>query len=322
MVFISKGKPISPTTVSRKLNMISTLQDLVAPLSEAEFLTHLRDRTVAFIPTSGPHRFEILLDWDELNHLIESMHYPIERLSVLRDSFSDVTSFYLKDGRVDPVALSSLIDQGADLIFGRLDEYVPRLWRLCHQIAEQTGEQITAEAIITSGKGVAFPLQYNKDDVCVLQIAGSKRWQLCGPTVVNPVKSMLDQPAPQSAPFFDEVLRAGDFLFLPAGYWHRCENGQGRSLHVCIVFEPPYGRDVVSSLASQLAADETFKQPLTRYADASALSAHEAALKTRLIDQVQLWSLAGFLAERAARSKAGRIHIEGTRTDSDERSHD
>ena len=109
---------------------------------------------------------------------------------------------------------------------------------------------------------------------------------------------------------------AGDFLFLPAGYWHRCENGPGRSLHVCIVFEPPCGRDVVTSLASQLAADETFKQPLTRYADASALAAHEAALKTRLIDQVKAWSLADFLAERAAaRSKSGGIHIEGTGTD-------
>ena len=80
--------------------MISTLQDLVAPLSEAEFLTHFRDRTVAFVPTSGPNRFETLLDWDDLNHLIESGHYPIETLSVLRGSFSIPTSFYLNQGRV------------------------------------------------------------------------------------------------------------------------------------------------------------------------------------------------------------------------------
>jgi Cupin superfamily protein len=294
--------------------MILTLQDLVSPLTEAAFLTHLRDRTVAFIPTSGPQRFETLLNWDELNHLIESAHYPIERLSVLRDSFSVVTSFYLKDGRIDPLAFSSLMDQGANVIFTRLDEHIPRLWRLCHQIAEQTGELVTAAAIVTSGDSV-LPQNYNRDDICVLQMAGSKRWQLCGPPVVNPVKSMLDQPAPQSVPFFDEVLRAGDFLFLPAGYWHRCENGPGRSLHMSIAFEPPYGSDVVTSLASQLAADEIFKRPLTRYVDASALAAHEAALKTRLIDQVQAWSLAGFLAERAAAcSKAHCFHIEGSRT--------
>jgi hypothetical protein len=279
-------------------------------------MAHLRDRTVAFIPASEQHRFETLLKWEELDYLIESVHYPIERLSVLRDSFSVVTGFYLKDGRVDPAAISSLMDEGGNLIFGRLDEYVPRLWRLCHQIAERTGELITAEAIVTSGEGSALPQRYNREDICVLQVAGNKRWQLCGLPVINPVKSTLDQPAPQDAVFFDEVLRAGDFHFVPAGYWHRCENGPGRSLHVSVLFEPPYGRDVVASLACQLATDETFKQPLTRYADPSALAAHEVALKIRLINQVQVWSLADFLAERAAaRSKVDGIHLQGTKTD-------
>jgi hypothetical protein len=293
-------------------DVISTLQDLVAPLSEAELTGHFRDRLVAFVPSSGPNRFETLLDWDELNHLIESGHYPIERLRVLRDSFSIPPSLYLKEGRVDLAAFSSLVDQGASLIFNRLHEYVPRLWKMCRQMTEQTGEQATAEAIVISGKGGAFPLQYNIEDTCVLQIAGSRRWQLFGPPVVNPVKGMSLPPAPQSAPFFDEVLRAGDFLFAPAGYWSRCEHGPGPSLHLCILFEPPYGRDVVASLVSRLAADETFNRPLTRYVDASALAAHEAALKARLIDQVHAWSLARFLAEHAAaRSKAGAVYIQG-----------
>ena len=62
--------------------MISTLRDLIAPLTEAEFLTHFRERTVAFVRTSEPHRFETLLDWEELNHLIESGLYPVEELRV------------------------------------------------------------------------------------------------------------------------------------------------------------------------------------------------------------------------------------------------
>jgi hypothetical protein len=292
----------------------SSLQDLVTPLGEAEFLKHLRDRTVAFIQASDPHRFEGLIGWEQLNHLIESVHYPVERLSVLRDSFSALTSFYLKDNRIDPIALSSLMDEGASLIFGRLDEHIPTLWRLCDEIGAQTGERITAEAIVTSGKGSALPQRYNQEDICVLQIAGIKRWRLSDPSVVNPIKSALDQPTLRSAPFFDEVLRPGDFLFLPAGYWHTWENGPERSLHVSILFEPPYGREVVAALAKQLASDETFKQPLTRYPDPSALARHEIALRARLIEQVEAWSLTGFLAERAAaRSRTRRIDLQGTK---------
>ena len=295
--------------------MISRLQDLIAPLTKAEFLMHFRERTVAFIRTSEPHRFGSLVDWDDLNHLVQSGVYPIEELRV-RESIPIPTSFYINQGRLDSAAFSSLMDRCADLIFNRLDKYVPRLSRLCYQLAEQTGDQVTAEAIVTSGKDEARE-RVVTEDICVLQIAGSKRWQLCGPPIVNLLNDRSVPAYPQWVPIFDEVLRVGDFLFVPAGYWRRCESRPGRSLEVCIMLEPLCGRDVVSWLTSQLAADETFNGPLTRYTDPSALASREAALKARLIEQVQAWSLAGFLAERAsARSKEVVIRIQGTHTNS------
>jgi hypothetical protein len=58
--------------------------------------------------------------------------------------------------------------------------------------------------------------------------------------------------------------------------------------------------------------DEVFNRALTRFIDAGALAAHEAALKDRLINQVHAWSLVDFLADRAAgRSKAGSVRIQG-----------
>jgi ribosomal protein L16 Arg81 hydroxylase len=291
--------------------MISTIQDLIAPLTEAEFLTHIRERTAAFVRTSEPHRFESLLDWDDLNHLVQNGVYPIEELRV-HESIPVPTSFYIKRGRFDSSAFSALMDRGADLVLNRLDKYVSRLCRLCHQLAEQTGEQVTAEAIVTSEKKDARQ-RVNTKDVCVLQIAGSKRWELCGPPIGSPLADISVPPAPQSAPFFDEVLSTGDFLFVPAGCWRRCETGTGRSLDLYLVLEPPCGRDVVTWLTNQLIADETFTAPLTRYTDPSTLASHEAALKARLIEQVQAWSLDDFLAERAtARSNEVVVRIQGT----------
>ena len=271
---------------------------------------HFRERTVAFVRASEPRRFQTLLDWDELNHLVESGLYPIEELRV-QESMPIPANLYIKQGELDPAAFSSLMDRGAGLTFNRLDKYVPRLSKLCHQIAEQTAEQVTAEAIVTGGTDSARQ-DVNTEDICVLQIAGSKRWELCGPPIVNPLE--LPHRRLHKAPRFSmKSYASGDFLFVPAGCWHRCENGPGRSLHVCIVLEPPCGRDVVDWLTSQLKADETFNGPLTRYADASALASHEAVLKARLIKQVKAWSLAGFLAERAAaRSKEVVIRIQGT----------
>jgi len=291
--------------------MVSTLQHLITPLTEAEILAHFRERTVAFVRTSQPRRFETLLDWDELNDLVASGLYPAEELR-LRALMPIPTSLYIAQGRLDRAALASLLERGAQLIFNRLDRYVPRLFRLCHQIAEQTGEQVTADAIVMSGVEGARS-HVDTEDACVLQIAGSNRWKLRSASTVNPPDDTSVPPPPQSAPFFDETLGAGDFLFVPAGCSHRCECGTGRSLHVRIVLQPPAGRDVVTWLVSRLATDETFNGPLTRYADANASASHEAALKARLIEQVQAWSIAAFLAERAAaRANEGVVRIQGT----------
>jgi ribosomal protein L16 Arg81 hydroxylase len=277
--------------------MISTLGNLIAPLSEAEFLAHFRDGTVAFVRSPEPSRFASLLDWDELNHLLESGLYPIEELRV-RHSVPVPTTAYMKQGQLDGAAFSSLMDQGAGLIFTRLDRYSSKVCKLCQQIAEQTLEQISAEAVVTGGMNDVRQ-HVNTEDTFVLQVIGSSRWELYRAPV---------SPAPKCTPLFSETLRMGDFLFVPAGFGHRCENGSGRSLHVCIVSEPPRGRDVVTWLVNRLATDETFNGPLTRYADASALGAHENALKARLIEQVQAWSLSNFLAERAA-SRSGRVGV-------------
>src|SRR6516164_5975620 len=107
--------------------MISDLKSLVHPLEEAEFLTLLRERRLTFLPGHGSRRFETLLNWETLNHLLDSSTLPLNALWVTRESVSISTDFYLRQGRVDPAALSGLLDQGVSVIFKQLRDHVPAL---------------------------------------------------------------------------------------------------------------------------------------------------------------------------------------------------
>jgi ribosomal protein L16 Arg81 hydroxylase len=291
--------------------MISNLQSLVHPLTEAEFLTVLRERKLIFLPGSGCRRFEALLNWEALNLLLDGGTFPLKHLRVLRESTDIPTNLYIRQGRLVSAALRNLMDQGVSLIFNQLHKHVPALRVLCKDIARDTSEQITAGAIVTSGRGGALKRHYDPEDLIILQIAGTKRWQVFGPSVVNPVQGVTAGPPPQDPPVFDHVLQPGDFLFLPAGQWHHCENGPHRSLHVGIFFEPPSGRDMMTTLAFQLLSDERFRRPLTRHSSPEALAAHEAALKAYLIDAINAMSLANFLTERAASRRVDGVHLEG-----------
>ncbi|MEJ0025884.1 MAG: cupin domain-containing protein [Rhizomicrobium sp.] len=270
--------------------MISSLQELFAP--EAEFRDFLRTRSLCLQRGTDKARFDGLLDGAALLDLAESGALALDELRVTLRERTVAPAFYAKDGRIDAANLARLLDGGASLIASRLDRHVPALGVLCADIARRTAEEIYAGAIATTGTGGAFTLHYDPQDLLILQLEGSKRWLIHGPPVDFPVGGMPEQAPPQGAPLFDETLAPGDLLFLPAGYWHHCENGPGRSLHVGLFIEPPKGCHAVKALLPRLLAEEIFRIPLTRFADDAGRAAHEAALKARLTQIIDAMSLA------------------------------
>ncbi|MEI9992134.1 MAG: cupin domain-containing protein [Rhizomicrobium sp.] len=270
--------------------MMSSLQELFAPLGETEFRDFLRTRTLSLQRGTDKARFDGLLDWPALLDLVASGALAPDSLRVTLKERTVAPAFYAKDGKVDAANLAKLLDSGASLIASRLDLQVPALGVLCADIARRIAEEVYAGAIATTGTGGAFALHYDPQDLLILQVAGSKRWRIHGPPVDFPVGGMPEQSPPAGAPLFDETLAPGDLLFLPAGYWHHCENGPGRSLHIGIFIEPPKGCHAVKALLPRLLAEEIFRVPLTRFANDAERAAHEAAMKARLVEMIDAMS--------------------------------
>jgi ribosomal protein L16 Arg81 hydroxylase len=281
--------------------MISTFQDLIAPLAEGEFLSLLYDRTLKFRASSGGNRFEGLLDWDTLRGLIERGVIPPDRFKLTRNGNPVPSRFYLRNGKIDVTNFTALIAQGVSVVTNPIQWYVPALQTLCNDIAARIGEVTEVDAIVTSGSGGALRLHYDAFDLVVLQMQGSKRWRIYGPPVIDPVKGMPEQKPPENAPLFDETLRPGDFLFLPAGFWHHCDNGPDLSLHVAIMLKPPTGWHAIQALLSQLPGEELFRVRLTRFGGAAERTAHEEAVKARLIEKIGQMSMSELAAAAAKR---------------------
>jgi hypothetical protein len=277
--------------------LITDIAALVDPMREGDFLECLNRRKLTFVRGSDPKRFTSLVDWATLSHLLESGAVPQSQLRILRESMIIDPGFYSTDGRVDPHVLSTLMEQGMSVIFGRLDDYVAPLRILCDAIERRIGEIVYAGALVTSGGGGALKLHFDRQDLLILQVYGTKRWQIHDKPVCNPVDGM-PEPKPEGVVAFDETLRPGDWLFLPAGHWHHCENGPDRSLHLGIFLEPDTGIDLVRSLAAELLSDALVRLPLARGKEPAAMAAHENALKSWLIEKIQQLSVVNFLESR------------------------
>jgi ribosomal protein L16 Arg81 hydroxylase len=284
----------------------STLEELVAPLSEAEFLSLLRARKLTLLRGSSPDHYTGLLDWEMLRGMLERGEHPrnLVHLRLSRDSVKVPLERWFSKSAADPgskvdiAKVEAYLAQGFSLCITCIDEHAPHLAVLCDNIRARSFEQIKIGVIVTTGKEGAFKLHYDPEDLIILQVEGSKRWKIYGPAVSHPVIGMPTQaPPPEDSPIFDEVLRPGDFLFLPGGNWHRCENGPARSVHLGFFFLPPTGWHFVKALMSDLVAEELFRTPLTRLAGPAELAALEAAFKQHVIDSVKHIDLNEYFAE-------------------------
>ncbi len=289
-------------------NAPSTLAELVAPLSEDEFLTLLRDRKLTLLRGVGGERYSALLTWPTLLQMIARGEHPssLAEFVLVKESQVAPPERWLKSNPagegnvVDVSKLLAFLNHGFSLSVARINDYAPHLKVLCQNIRSTLREQIKVGAIVTTGKGGAFKLHFDPEDLIILQVEGRKRWKIFGPPVVNPVAGMKSTvtPPPEDTLLFDEILEAGDFLFLPAGNWHRCENESPRSLHLGIFFQPPNGLDVAKALTSKFLSDEQIRMPLTRQDD--ALSALENDIKTRAMERIAAFDLRAFLSDFGA----------------------
>jgi hypothetical protein len=284
----------------------STLAELVAPLSVAAFMALLRERKLSLLRGAGVDRYSALLNWRSLVQMIQRGEHPasLAEFNLVKDSMLAPPDQWLRknpsgDGNVvDLPRFLAYMAHGFSLSVSRIDAYAPHLKVLCQSIRSTLQEQIKMGVIVTTGQGGAFTLHYDPEDLIILQVEGRKRWKIFGPPVVNPIVGMAPPPPPpEDTLLFDEILEAGDFLFLPAGNWHRCENESSRSLHLGIFFQPPTGLDVIKALTSQLLSDDQFRKPLTRLDDTADIVAVEAAIKSRAMEHIAKLDLRAFFSD-------------------------
>jgi ribosomal protein L16 Arg81 hydroxylase len=284
----------------------ATLEELVAPLSEQDFLALLRSRELTLLRGTNPNRHKTLLNWDMLIAMIGRGEHPrsLVEFKLTKESVMVPPEQWLvrvgNENKVDPAKILKFLGDGFSLIITPIDGHVPALAALRDSIRARVSEQIKVGVIVTTGRAGAFKLHYDPEDLIILQVEGRKRWRVFGPPVINPIAGMtIPEPPPENTPLFDDVLEPGDILFVPAGNWHRCENGPGRSMHLGIFFTPPTAWHAVKRLTAQLASEEVFVKPITRLADAEERAALQADVKKRIIEIVNGLEFDDFLADWA-----------------------
>lgn len=266
---------------------VETLAELVGPLSGSDFRNMFAARTPRHVPgdSARAERHAALLDWSTLVDGVRDGTFPARDMRIYRDR-AELPRLFLKD---DPAERGALIERllaaNASIILNRVQAHVPAIARLCEAVAGETRDHVSAAAIATSGEGGALKLHWDEYDIIILQVDGAKKWQVYGNPVVNPVYGLTKKIAePDVPPALEIVLQPGDWLFVPAGWAHRCDTAAARSLHLGIMFYPFTAVRAIELMMRAMLADADDRAPM-RF-DMDDAEATEARLRARLTDRI------------------------------------
>ena len=170
--------------------------------------------------------------------------------------------------------LRAILDQGYTLGVRHAERHDPGLGELAAGFGRDFAAPVDVHLYCTPAGQPGFGWHYDAEDVFVLQTAGSKEWELRKNTV-NPWPLVETLPADmrherEVMPLMRCLLRAGDWLYIPAGYWHRTRAGE-ESISLSIGLLSASAMDVYDFLRGRLLGSLRWRQRLPTAGQASTL---------------------------------------------------
>ncbi|QDU26027.1 Cupin superfamily protein [Anatilimnocola aggregata] len=247
------------------------LQRLLGDVSAATFLEEHFFRT----PFARPGGCLDVIAWDAATTCQQLLPQPELDLLVTREG---------RPWEGPPVNSAALGEEalaaGYTLCLRHADKHDPVLAKIAAEFQAEFLAPIDVHIYCTPAEQPGFSWHYDAEEVFILQTEGSKDWWLRKNTV-NPWPLVETIPADmryerEIMPALHCTLQAGDWLYIPAGYWHRTSATE-RSTSLSIGILSPTGIDLFDFLRTQLLDDLRWRQRLPVLGAANPKTPEEVA---------------------------------------------
>jgi 50S ribosomal protein L16 3-hydroxylase len=205
--------------------------------------------------------------------------------SILVQPDSDV--LVVKEGRrwegeraPPPDVARRLFDDGYTVLVRHAERCHPDIAELAAGFEQDFTAAVDVHIYCTPANQHGFGWHYDVEDVFIIQASGSKEYSLRKNTV-NPWPVLENLPHDmryqrEVMPLTKCLLSAGDWLYIPHGYWHKAE-AQEESCSLAVGLMCPTALDLLDFLRKRLVDSIRWRQRLPVVGDASRLSDEELA---------------------------------------------
>jgi hypothetical protein len=267
-------------------------RDLLTPMTPEAFLDEYFDRKPLHLPGPAP-RFADVFSWDRATSLLDmTTLWSAATLKVVLNGKLARPDEYCRpqqnrDGapvsQPDPARVQALIRKGATISLNMVETMTPEIAAIAAALQCWFDGETVCNIYCSWGGYQGFSSHFDFHDVFVLQISGTKTW--------NIYEGQFDQaaniPGYRSDSFSDDYtakargavavqakMTPGDVLYIPRGRYHDALATSEATLHLTFGVEFMSGCYFLDAIANALQQDAFFRKPLPRFDTPDAHRAH------------------------------------------------
>ncbi len=255
-----------------------TFDRLMAPMARQEFFDDYYKKQPLFL--SGERdRFASVMSFEILTALLkQTAVWTTRNLQLVMDKRVLGAEEYEQNAAARPASEHAWVDfdkteawlrQGASIVLNEIETLGPGLAAIANVLGTTPGGKVQANLYYSHRAHQAFDVHFDTHDVFALQISGEKRWRIYQRHFMDPVEhpvfKKLDRKfhyANKGAIEAEVLMKPGDLIYLPSGYYHEALTETDLSIHISYSSSTMVGLDVISAMYEAGIHDELFRQSL------------------------------------------------------------
>ncbi len=218
-----------------------------------------------------------LLGRPVLDDLIDTACIPTDRINIIKDAVGLDPRHYTDRGRLTPTRVHQARNNtGCTLHIRHLEQFHPPAAALCQALQAETNCTSYVSAFITPAGSQGLQWHWDQALGVIVQLEGTKQWQLWRPTVEAPMLDYLSPMDPkvwnrrwiqqwkQAGPDAEYTLTPGDVLILPRGWIHNPHSlhSPTESVHLTFVLRDRTPHWIAERLIDAAISDPRFRKSL------------------------------------------------------------
>ncbi|ADO71930.1 cupin domain-containing protein [Stigmatella aurantiaca] len=251
-----------------------SLARLLHPIAPSVFFEEAWERK-PLVLQGPPDRWSGLFSSRDLGRLLT--YQPprsIEGMMLVKEGRHRDENWLSPDGSPRLEQVQAAWREGYTIVINKVGQFWEPVGRFCAAVEEELHHPVGVNLYMTPPGAQGFKAHFDIMDAFVLQVEGSKVWQVRGPQVTLPLPDEHTATSSESLPpvLLEQELKRGDVLYIPRGFVHEARTAQTHSVHLTLGLQAVTWSDLFVAAIAAARRDERFRKGLPpRFLEGSAM---------------------------------------------------